>query len=67
VAKVERTGRDSESPPGSLALVSGVIEIATGDEWLRLRRLRLNGRYFDPAAHLDPAARLDPATFLRSL
>jgi len=51
VAKVERTGRRADAPPGTVA----GVEVATGDEWLRLRRLRVEGRYVDPAALLAGA------------
>ncbi|MFI5402339.1 MAG: methionyl-tRNA formyltransferase, partial [Planctomycetota bacterium] len=51
VAKVERTGRVAGEQPGT---VYGV-EVASGDEWLRLRRLRVDGRYVDPAAFLGGA------------
>ncbi len=48
VAKVERTGRGAGAPPGTVA----GVDVATGDEWLRLRRLRVEGKYVDPAAFL---------------
>ena len=51
VAKVERTGRRADAPPGTVA----GVEVATGDEWLRLRRLRALGRYVEPLAFLAGA------------
>ncbi len=44
VAKVERTGQRAGVPPGTVR--EG--KVATGDEWLLLRRLRVEGRYVDP-------------------
>jgi methionyl-tRNA formyltransferase len=48
VAKVGRTGRRADKAPGT---VSGV-DVATGDEWLTLRRLRVDGHYVEPLAFL---------------
>lgn len=50
IAKVERTGRRAGREPGT---IEGE-EVATGDEWLRLRRIRLDGRYIEASRFLAP-------------
>ena len=52
VAKVQRTGRPCEGAPGTVNRSGGAVEVATGDEWLLLKRLRVADRYVDPAAAL---------------
>jgi UDP-4-amino-4-deoxy-L-arabinose formyltransferase/UDP-glucuronic acid dehydrogenase (UDP-4-keto-hexauronic acid decarboxylating) len=45
VAKVLRTGRPSDAPPGTVRRSDGAVEVATADEWLVLKRLRVDERY----------------------
>jgi UDP-4-amino-4-deoxy-L-arabinose formyltransferase/UDP-glucuronic acid dehydrogenase (UDP-4-keto-hexauronic acid decarboxylating) len=51
VAKVDRTGRPCDAVPGLSVRGEAGLEVATGDEWLRVRRIRIGGRYVDPSAH----------------
>ncbi len=55
VAKVQRTGRPCDGPPGTVSRTGDAVEVATGDEWLLLKRLRVADRYVDPASALFPA------------
>lgn len=45
VVKVTRTGRSADALPGTIAIdVDGAVEVATGDEWLILKRVQQDGR-----------------------
>lgn len=52
VAKVQRTGHACTESPGTLRRSDESVEIATGDEWLQLKRLRIEDRYVDAATAL---------------
>jgi methionyl-tRNA formyltransferase len=45
VAKVVRTGQRADAPPGTVRRSAGAVEVATADEWLALKRLRVAERY----------------------
>jgi methionyl-tRNA formyltransferase len=49
VVRVQRTGRRCDEPPGTVDRSMAGVSVATGDEWLTLKRLKLNDRYVDPA------------------
>jgi UDP-4-amino-4-deoxy-L-arabinose formyltransferase/UDP-glucuronic acid dehydrogenase (UDP-4-keto-hexauronic acid decarboxylating) len=49
VARTVRTGRNCDRPPGSVQRGAGVVEVATGDEWLVLKRIKVGNEYVDPA------------------
>ena len=55
VAKVVRTGQPCAERPGTVRRAAAGIEVATGDEWLVLKRLRVAERYADPLAALSAA------------
>ena len=55
VIRVTRTGAASTRLPGQLQRDgAGLIQVATGDEWLTLRLLQVDGRYVRPEELLAP-------------
>ena len=61
VVKVLRTGRACDASPGVLAMgEAGMIEVATADEWLTLKRIQLGGQVHPAAGVLQPGGRLGP-------
>jgi len=59
VIKVARSGRTCEVPPGTLGAVEdGAVGVATGDEWLLLKRVQQQGRVLPPAALLEAVTKL---------
>lgn len=60
VVKVQRTGRACDAAPGTLAIgEAGAVEVATGDEWLVLKRVQQEGRVLPPAELLEAGGRLE--------
>jgi len=53
IVRVERTGRQVDETPGTTERASGTLEVATGDEWLRIKRLKVGDEYVDqwPVLH----------------
>lgn len=54
VVKVQRTGRAVDAAPGTMAMSeAGFVEVATGDEWLIIKRIQQDGRVLSPADLLE--------------
>ncbi|MGI9503352.1 MAG: methionyl-tRNA formyltransferase [Geminicoccaceae bacterium] len=54
VVKVQRTGRAVDTAPGMLAMgEAGCVEVATGDEWLIIKRIQQDGRVLSPTDLLE--------------
>lgn len=61
VVKVQRTGRACDVAPGTLSAgEADVIEVATADEWLILKRIQQDGRVRPAAEILKGGGRLEP-------
>jgi UDP-4-amino-4-deoxy-L-arabinose formyltransferase/UDP-glucuronic acid dehydrogenase (UDP-4-keto-hexauronic acid decarboxylating) len=54
IVRVTATGEVAYVPPGS---IGPDCRVAAADEWLRVERLRVDGRSQDPAEVLEPGAR----------
>ena len=48
IVKVARTSTACDQPPGAVRREGGTIAVATGDEWLTLRLLFVDGSYVKP-------------------
>lgn len=60
IVKVERSGRRCDVAPGSLAMSEeGTLEVATGDEWLIIKRALQDGAILAPADLLGAGKHLD--------
>jgi methionyl-tRNA formyltransferase len=54
ICRVASTGEACSETPGTVRLRSGTdVDVATGDEWLRLERLSVEGELVEPALVLD--------------
>ncbi len=61
VIKVQRTGRAAAAQPGTLWMNDdGLVEVATGDEWLIIKRAQRDGRVLQPTDLLEDGDRLKP-------
>lgn len=59
VVKVQRIGRTTDAMPGTLKLdETGTIQVATGDEWLIIKRIQQDGRVLQPADLLEMGSQL---------
>jgi UDP-4-amino-4-deoxy-L-arabinose formyltransferase/UDP-glucuronic acid dehydrogenase (UDP-4-keto-hexauronic acid decarboxylating) len=59
VLKASRTDEPTEALPGTAREAAGdAVAVATGDEWILVHRVRLNGRPVPAAEVLDPGDRL---------
>jgi methionyl-tRNA formyltransferase len=55
VLKSSRVGEPADSPPGTVrAAEGGAVAVATGDEWILLHRVQLNGKARSAAEVLAP-------------
>jgi methionyl-tRNA formyltransferase len=60
VLKTSRAADPSDAPPGTVRGALGeAVAVATGDEWIHLHRVQLNGRPVSAAEVLEPGTRLD--------
>ena len=60
VVKASLTGRTCDKLPGTVGQHNRKeVEVACGDEWLLISKLRLNERYTNPVDILKPGERLD--------
>ena len=60
VVKVQRTERASDAAPGTLTMDEAeTIQVATGDEWLTIKRIQQDGRVLKPADLLEKGSRLE--------
>lgn len=65
ILKALRTGFACATPPGTVASVGeNDAIVACSDEWISLRRLRVDSRSFSPASVLSPGARLQDGSAL---
>ena len=48
IVKVEPTGFACSEPPGSVVRTEDGVRVATGDQWLALRLIHLDGEFRDP-------------------
>jgi methionyl-tRNA formyltransferase len=62
IVRAARTGDPAASPPGTIGeTVEAGVKVATGDEWVLVRRLRVEGRYVSADSFLEPGGRLEEA------
>jgi methionyl-tRNA formyltransferase len=60
VLKTSRAAEPSDAPPGTVREAPGeAVAVATGDEWIHLHRVQLNGRPAPAAEVLEPGIRLE--------
>ena len=57
IAKAALTGRPSSEAPGSIAEANDGVQVATGDEWVTVRRLEVDGKYVRAEEGLAPGLR----------
>jgi methionyl-tRNA formyltransferase len=54
--RLSRTGKTADRPPGS---IGPGAQVATGDEWVVVEKVREDGRTIDPLAALEPGNRFE--------
>jgi methionyl-tRNA formyltransferase len=60
IVRAGLTGAPATSPPGTIGeAADGRVSVATGDEWVLLRRLHVDGRYVSADCCLAPGDRLE--------
>ena len=54
IVKVKQTGRTADATPGTLTIgEADIAQVATGDEWLMIKRIQQDGRVLSPADFLE--------------
>lgn len=59
VVRLSPTHRVADQPPGTVLVEDGAIHVACLDQYVRLDRIRVEGRTMEPASILHPGDRFD--------